>query len=38
MDQVTLALVAQQLNSRRLVTTAGAPMERQVLASVTARF
>jgi iron complex outermembrane receptor protein len=37
-DNVTLALVAQQLNAPRLITTAGAPQERRVIASVTVRF
>ena len=37
-DQVTLALVAQQLNSASLATTAGVPTERRLIASVSARF
>jgi iron complex outermembrane receptor protein len=37
-DRVTLALVAQQLNSASLVTTAGVPTERRLIASATARF
>jgi outer membrane receptor for ferrienterochelin and colicins len=35
---VTLALVAQQLNAPSLITTAGAPTQRRLIASVTARF
>jgi hypothetical protein len=38
LDNVTLAVVAQQLNAPRLITTAGAPQERRLIASVTARF
>jgi iron complex outermembrane receptor protein len=38
LENVTLALAAQQLNAPRLVTTAGAPQERRIIASVTARF
>jgi iron complex outermembrane receptor protein len=37
-DRVTLALTAQQLNAPRLVTTGGAPQERRLIASLTARF
>jgi iron complex outermembrane receptor protein len=37
-DNLTVALVAQQLNEARLTTTAAAPTERQLIASVTARF
>ena len=37
-NQVTLALVARQLNSASLVTTAGVPTERRLIASLTARF
>ena len=37
-DNVTVALVAQQLTAPRLITTAGAPQERRLIASVTARF
>ncbi len=37
-DAVTLAVVAQQLNAPRLLTTAGAPRERRLIGSVTARF
>lgn len=37
-EHVTLAATAQQLNEPRLVTTGGAPMERRLIASVTARF
>jgi hypothetical protein len=33
-----LALVARQLNSASLVTTAGVPTERRLIASLTARF
>src|ERR1035438_942970 len=38
LDNVTLALVAQQFNAPRLITTGGAPQERRLIASVTARF
>ncbi len=37
-NAVALAVVAQQLNARRLLTTVGAPRERRLIASVTARF
>jgi outer membrane receptor for ferrienterochelin and colicins len=37
-DNVTLALTAQQLNSASLITSGGAPQERRLIASVTARF
>ena len=37
-DNVTVALVAQQLNAPSLITTGGAPQERRLIASVTARF
>ena len=38
LDDVTLALAAQQFNAPSLITTAGAPRERRLIASVTARF
>jgi iron complex outermembrane receptor protein len=38
LENVTVALVAQQMNAPRLITTAGAPRERRLIASVTARF
>jgi iron complex outermembrane receptor protein len=37
-DNVTVALTAQQLNSPRLAQTAGPPVERRVIASVTLRM
>jgi outer membrane receptor for ferrienterochelin and colicins len=37
-DALTLAVVAQQLNAATLLTTAGVPMERRVIASATVRF
>jgi iron complex outermembrane receptor protein len=37
-DNVTLALAAQQLNAPTLITSGGAPQERRLIASVTARF
>jgi iron complex outermembrane receptor protein len=37
-EHLTLALVARQLNTASLATTAEVPVERQVIASVTARF
>jgi len=38
LENVTLALAAQQLNAPRLITTGGAPQERRLIASVTVRF
>ena len=38
LENVTLALAAQQINTASLITTGGAPQERRVIASVTARF
>ena len=38
LENVTLAVAAQQLNAPSLITTAGAPQERRLIASVTARF
>jgi iron complex outermembrane receptor protein len=37
-DHLTLALTGQQLNSSRLIETAGPPVQRLLLASVTGRF
>ena len=38
LENVTLALAAQQIKRASLITTGGAPQERRVIASVTARF
>jgi iron complex outermembrane receptor protein len=37
-EHVTLALTAQQFNTSRLYQTAGPPVERRIIASLTARF
>jgi hypothetical protein len=37
-EHVTLAVAAQQFNTSRLLQTEGPPVERRVLASVTAGF
>jgi hypothetical protein len=38
LDNVTLALIARQLNAPSLITTARAPRERRSIASTTVRF
>jgi hypothetical protein len=37
-DNVTVALSAQQLNNSRLDVAAGPPVERRIIASLTARY
>jgi len=37
-DHVTVALVGQQLNVSRLIESAGPPVERSVIGSVTVHF
>ncbi len=37
-DHITVALTGQQLNSSRLLESSGPPVERSIIASVTARF